>query len=122
MNITNQDLRIVYQESHSRLKNLRNKSKERKLEEGQSTIPTKITTKSVNVIQSYSFGPNPSLLVEEYGIYKELGLKQQNVTDVLSNCWLSDVHIHAAGQPIILLIGSYFLVKAQVMKDRKIFQ
>ena len=34
---------------------------------------------------------------EEYGIYKELGLKQQDVTDILSNCWLSDVHIHAAG-------------------------
>ena len=25
-------------------------------------------------------------------------------------------------QPIVLLVGSYFLVKAQVMKDRKIFQ
>ena len=52
---------------------------------------------SVNVIQSYSFGPDASLLVAEYGIYKELGLKQQDVTDVLSKFWLSDVHIHAAG-------------------------
>ena len=36
-------------------------------------------------------------MVEEYSIYKELGLKQQDVTDVLGNCWLSDVHMHAAG-------------------------
>ena len=63
----------------------------------QATIPTKIKKKLVIVIKSYSFGPDTSLLVEEHGIYKELGLKQQDVTDFLSNCWLSEVHIHAAG-------------------------
>ena len=36
-------------------------------------------------------------MVEDYGVYKEFGLKQQDVTDALGNCWLSDVHIHAAG-------------------------
>ena len=69
--------------------------RKRKVKGGQSTIPTKIRKKSVNVIQSYSFDPNPSLLGEECGIYQELGLKQQYVTDILSNCWLSDVLIHA---------------------------
>ena len=34
---------------------------------------------------------------KKYGTYKELGRKQQDVTDILSNCWLPDVHIHAAG-------------------------
>ena len=58
----------------------------RKVEVGQSTIPTKIKKKSVNVIQSYKFGSDASLLIEEYSIYRELGLKQQDVTDVLGNC------------------------------------
>ena len=40
----------------------------RKVEGEQSTIPTKIKKKSVNVIQGYSFGPDASLLGEEYGI------------------------------------------------------
>ena len=71
--------------------------RKRKVEGEQSTIPEKIKKKSVNVTQSYSFGPDASLLVEEHGIYRELGLKQQDVTAVLSNYWLSDVHIHAAG-------------------------
>ena len=71
--------------------------RKRKEERGQSTIPTKIKKKSVNIIQRYSFGPDASLLVEEHRIYKALGLKQEDVTDVLSNCWLSDVHIHPAG-------------------------
>ena len=71
--------------------------RKRKLEAGQSTIPTKIKKKLVNVIQSYKFGSDASLLVKEYGIYKELRLKQQDVTDVLGSCWLSDIHIHAAG-------------------------
>ena len=51
--------------------------RKRKVEGGQSTIPTKIRKKSVNVIQSYSFGPDPFLFGEESGIYQELGLKQQ---------------------------------------------
>ena len=71
--------------------------RKRKVEEGQSTIPTKIRKKSVNIMKSYSFGPDASLLGEECGIYKELGIKQQDVTDILNNCWLSDAHIHAAG-------------------------
>ena len=57
--------------------------RKRKVEGGQSTIPRKIRKKSVNVIQSYSFGLEASLLGEECGIYKELGLKQQDVTDIL---------------------------------------
>ena len=85
-----------YQENHSLLKNLRKKSKEKE-EVGQSTFLTKIKKKSVTVIQSYKFKPDVSLLVEEYSIYKELEHKQQDVTDILGNCWLSDVHIHAAG-------------------------
>ena len=56
--------------------------RKRKVEGGQSTIPRKIRKKSVNVIQSYSFGLEASLLGEECGIYKELGLKQQDVTDI----------------------------------------
>ena len=71
--------------------------RKRKVEGGQSTIPTKIRKKSVNVIQSYSFGQDSFLLREECGIHQELGLKQHDVTDILSNCWLSGVHIHAAG-------------------------
>ena len=67
------------------------------VEVGQSTVPTRIKKKLVIVIRSYKFGQDASLLVEEYSIYKELELKQQDVTDVLANCWLSDVHIHAAG-------------------------
>ena len=64
LNITNEDLRIVYQENNSLLKNMRKNSKERKVGWGcgvgglQSTIPTKIKKKSVNVIQSYKFGPD----------------------------------------------------------------
>ena len=56
--------------------------RKRKVEGGQSTIPRKIRKKSVDVIQSYSFGLEASLLGEECGIYKELGLKQQDVTDI----------------------------------------
>ena len=99
LNITNKDIRIVYQESHSLLKSLRRKSKRKEIRGGggQSTTPTKIKKKLVNIIQTYSFGPDTSLLVEKHGIYKDLGLKQEDVTDVLSNCWFSDVHIHAAG-------------------------
>ena len=37
----------------------------RKVEVGQSTIPTKIKKKSVSVIQSYKFGSDASLLIEE---------------------------------------------------------
>ena len=47
-----------------------------KAEAGQSITPTKIKKK--------------------FGIYKEIGLKQHNVTDVLGNYLLSDVHTHAA--------------------------
>ena len=56
--------------------------RKRKVEAGQSTIPTKIRKKSANVIQSYNFGPNASLLGKKYGTYKVLGLKQQDVTDI----------------------------------------
>ena len=103
LNITKEDLRIVYQESHSLLKNLRKNQKKEEIRWGkrgwdsQSTIPTKIKKKLVNVTQSYNFGPDASPQVEEYGTYKELGLKQQDVTDVLSHYWLSDVYIHVAG-------------------------
>ena len=71
--------------------------RKRKVEAGQSTIPTKIKKTLVIVIQSYKFGSDASLLVEEYGIFKELRLKPQDVNDVLGSCWVSDVHIHAAG-------------------------
>ena len=36
-------------------------------------------------------------MVEEHGIHREIGLRQQDVTEVLSNCWFPDVHIHVAG-------------------------
>ena len=58
---------------------------------GQFTIPTKIKKKSVNVIESCKFGSDASLLVEEYSIYKELGLEQEDVTDfwVIVGCQMS---------------------------------
>ena len=36
-------------------------------------------------------------MVEEHGIHREIGLRQQDVTEVLSNCWFPDVHIYVAG-------------------------
>ena len=51
----------------------------------------------VAIYYSYKNQEKIGLLVEEYSIYKELGVKQQHVIDDLGNCWLSDVHIHAAG-------------------------
>ena len=73
--------------------------RKRKVEVGGGVIycSYKDQEKSVNVIQNYKFGLDASLLVEEYDIYKVLGLKQQDVSDILGNFWFSDVHIHAAG-------------------------
>ena len=100
LNITKEDLRIIVEENHILLKNLRkkNQNKQKVRGRGQSTLPAKIKKKLINVIQSYKFRPEASLLVEEYGMYKELGLRQQDVTDFLGNCWLSDIHIHQVFQ------------------------